>query len=590
MPTITINGQQCDFEPGERIIDVADRCDIEIPKYCYHPGLSVPAQCRICLAEIWAPNARNDNKLEPMAGGKLMPTCATDATDGMVVYANSPKAVANQKSVMEYLLINHPLDCAICDQAGECTLQDYSYKYGRGVSRFEETKLKQPKKNLGPNVYLYADRCIMCTRCVRFAREIPETGELMIDGRGNKSQIDVFPGVPLANDLSGNVIDLCPVGALLDKDFLFAQRVWFLKKNATIDGLTSSGDNLWAEHNQGRLYRFKPRTNLELNTWWITDEVRYSWKHVHSEARVKSPRRRQNGAAVECEWPKAVLEAIKTMTPAPHDGGGKRLMVVVSPMLASEDAYALATLAMAIDPQAVLAVGPVPTDGEDQSFANPRATKPFVKRAEKAPNARGVRRVLEAVSPGGVLEYAAMLTRLNKDGSDIGAVFLTGNYPSDWATDELKRGVSGRPLVVADLLESWLTEHADVVLPAASWLEQAGSFENADGVIQSYSQAIPTQHESKGLGQLATDLHAVLEGGALTSPKGAYSDFIVDDGAGQVPGASDTVTLPRARLFVAADVRAEMAERHVELRPLVDEIRHPPITGKLEADVQVVEL
>lgn len=586
MPTITINEQQCDFEPGEKIIDVADRCGVEIPKYCYHPGLSVPAQCRICLAEIWAPNARNDNKLEPMAGGKLMPTCATDASDGMVVYANSPKAVANQKSVMEYLLINHPLDCPVCDQAGECTLQDFSYKYGRGTSRFEETKLKQPKKDLGPNVYIYSDRCIMCTRCVRFAREIPESGELMIDGRGNRSEIDVFPGVPLANDLSGNVIDLCPVGALLDKDFLFAQRVWFLKKNATIDGLTSSGDNLWAEHNQGRLYRFKPRTNLELNTWWITDEVRYSWKHVHSDARVATPRRRQSGAQVECEWSKAMHEAIKTLTPT----DGKRLMVVVSPMLSSEDAYALATLAKAIDPEAVLAVGPVPVDGQDTSYANPRAKKPFVKRAEKAPNARGVRRVLQAVAPGDVLEYTAMLSRLSKDGSDIGAVFLTGNYPSAWATDELKQGVSGKPLVVADLLENWLTDKADVVLPASSWLEQDGSFENADGVIQSYSQALPTQHESKGVGQMATDLHAVLAGENLTTPRGKVSDFIVDEGAGQVPGATDTITLPRARLFVAAEVRAEMAEKHASLAPLVHDIRHPPEAGKLEADVEVVEL
>jgi NADH-quinone oxidoreductase subunit G len=224
-----------------------------------------------------------------MMGGKLQPTCQMPASEGMVVYTNSPKAIANQKSVMEYLLINHPLDCPVCDQAGECTLQDFAYRYGRSSSRFEETKVKQPKKDLGPNVYIYSDRCIMCTRCVRFAREWPETSELLIDGRGNKSQIDVFPGEALANEMASNVIDLCPVGALLDKDFLFTQRVWFLKSTPAIDPITASGDNIWVEHNQGKLFRFKPRTNMSVNKWWITDEVRYGWKFVHSDAASPGP-------------------------------------------------------------------------------------------------------------------------------------------------------------------------------------------------------------------------------------------------------------------------------------------------------------
>jgi len=584
MPSITINGTVCEFEAGEKVIDVADRCGVEIPKYCYHPGLSIPAQCRICLAEIWAPNPRNDNKLEPMMGGKLLPTCATDASDGMVVYANSPKAVANQKSVMEYLLINHPLDCPVCDQAGECTLQDFSYKYGRGVSRFEETKLKQPKKDLGHNTWIYSDRCIMCTRCVRFAREIPGTGELMIDGRGNKSEIDVFPGVPLDNELSANVIDLCPVGALLDKDFLFAQRVWFLKRNATIDGLTSSGDNLWAEHNQGRIYRFKPRTNLDLNTWWITDEVRYSWKHVHAEHRVKTPRRRQHGAQLEAEWTKALDLTVETLR---ADGAS---LVMISPMLSSEDAYLLATAARTIDPKAILAMGPVPTQGEDKEFANPRAGRPFVKRAEKAPNARGVRRVLDAVAPGDWLDYDAAVKRLDKDGSDITGVLLTGNYPSEWATDEFKGALSGTRVVALDLLENALTSLAEVVLPASSWLEQDGSFENADGVIQAYTQAIPTQHESKGVGQIALDLSARAEGRSLSLPGGGYADFIVDEGPGQVPAASQTLSLPRAERFVASDTRTAMAEAHDGLRALVDEIVLPPVEGTREPDVELVEL
>src|SRR5690606_10022541 len=227
MPQITINGRPLEFEKGETILQVALRNDIEIPHYCWHPGLTVVASCRICLAEVSAPNPRNDNRLEPIP--KLLPTCQTPCGEGQVVYTDSPKSIANQKAVMEYLLINHPVDCPVCDQAGECYLQDYSYQYGRGQSRFHEDKIKQPKKDLGPHVLLYSDRCIMCSRCVRFCREVTGTSELIVEGRGNAEQIDIFPGEALDNELSANVIDLCPVGALLDKDFLFTQRVWFLR-------------------------------------------------------------------------------------------------------------------------------------------------------------------------------------------------------------------------------------------------------------------------------------------------------------------------------------------------------------------------
>ncbi|MEM7628775.1 MAG: molybdopterin-dependent oxidoreductase [Planctomycetota bacterium] len=595
MPSITINGVETAFEAGEKIIEVANRVGVEIPQYCYHDGLSIPAQCRICLAEVWAPNPRNDNKLEPMMGGKLLPTCSTDATDGMVVYADSPKAVANQKAVMEYLLINHPLDCPVCDQAGECTLQDFSFKYGRGVSRFEETKVKQPKKDLGPNVYIYSDRCIMCTRCVRFAREVPGTAELMIDGRGNRSEIDVFPGEPLDNPLSANVIDLCPVGALLDKDFLFAQRVWFLKSTPTIDGLTSSGDNLWAEHNEGKIYRLKPRTNMDVNTWWITDEVRYSWKFIHSDARLTTPMHRRYGTLVETEWPRAMLDTIEGMRKATESG--KRVMVVVSPMLTSEEAYALGTMARAVDEQAVLAVGPVPVQGEDRPFNNPRAGKPFTMRAEKAPNARGVRRVLEALSGGDttgaeVLDYDQMLERLGRGSgsSDIGAVFLTSGYSADWAPDELVGALDGKFLAVADILSGPLVDRADAVLPTASWLEKSGSFVNADGLIQAFDQAIPTQHESKSEGQIAADMLALLAGGELDRRPGGYADFIVDEGPGQVPGASDSLVLPRAALFDASATRTEMGDAHASLRAFVDELRLPPREKKKQTDVEMVEL
>ncbi len=579
MPTITINGVRCEFTKGERIIDIANRENVEIPQYCYHPGLSVPAQCRICLAEVHAPNPRNDNKLEPMMGGKLLPTCATDAADGMVVYTNSPKSVANQKAVMEYLLINHPLDCPVCDQAGECDLQDYSYKYGRSGSRFQEQKQKQPKKDLGDNVLIYSDRCIMCTRCVRFAREVSGTGELMIDGRGNKSQIDVFPGVALNNEIASNVIDLCPVGALLDKDFLFAQRVWFLKTTPGIDPLTSSGDNIWIEHNQGKLYRFKPRENADINTWWISDEVRYGWKFVHADNRLRTPMRRQHGSLIRAEWPIAYKQALETLRSGP-------LAVVVSPFLTCEEAYGLAKLARRIDPAARFALGPVPVHGEDKSFPNPAAGKPFVARAEKAPNARGVRRVLESM--GGCTDFATLLDHCRS--GHIGSLLLTGNYPSEWMTDEALEALKQPHTVLIDTHSGYAESLADVVLASGTFAEKAGTFENCGHVLQAFGQAIPNQHESKSEGQIVNDLLAVISGERLEERPPAFGAAIVDDQPGQVASATDVVNLPRGPLFDENAVRAEMASQGGELAVFSGGVVEPTADEPVESDMVMVEL
>ncbi len=579
MPSITINGKKFDFTPGQTILQVANANALEIPQYCYHDGLSIVASCRICLGEAMVPNAKT-GQLEPFMGGKLFPTCQTPASDGMVVYTDSPKAVQNQKAVMEYLLINHPLDCPVCDQSGECFLQDYSYLYGRGVSRFEEQKVKQPKKDLGPHVYLYSDRCIMCTRCVRFTREVTGTGELMVAGRGNKEEIDVFPGVPIDNELSANVIDLCPVGALLDKDFLFAQRVWFLKETPSIDPLTASGDNISIHHNEGKVYRIKPRTNMSVNKWWITDEVRYGWKFVHSEARLRSPMRKQFGVQVECDYVKAYDEALAGL----RNAGKTALMV--SPMLPSEEAFVLARAARAIDPACILAVGPVPFHGEDRTYP-PNDPSGFKVYAEKAPNARGVRRVLSTF--GEVLSYDQLLGALGKGtgASAIKGVILTGNYPSPWATDELLSALGGKFVVLIDTLFGPLSERADIVLPGATFAEKAGTFENARNMLQGFHQAIPIIEMAKSEGQIALDLLANLQG-APPVVDGTASTVVVSTWAQVAAGGQ--VVLPRAELFNAANIRQEMAATHPDLKVFATQVSHPVSEVAQQPDMQMVEL
>ncbi|MSQ90999.1 MAG: 2Fe-2S iron-sulfur cluster binding domain-containing protein [Phycisphaerales bacterium] len=560
MPKMTINGFELEFEKGQSIIDVALKNQIEIPHYCYHPGLSVPANCRICLAEISQPNHKT-GALELIP--KLMPTCHTAAAEGMVVTTLSPKAVANQRAVMEYLLINHPVDCAVCDQAGECGLQDYSYEYGRSQSRFQEDKIKNPKKDVGPNILLYSDRCIMCTRCVRFTKEVTQTSELMVDGRGGTEMIDIFPGVALDNELAGNVVDLCPVGALLDKDFLFQQRVWYLKKTPSIDGITASGDNVSIEHNEGVIYRIKPRENLEVNQWWITDEVRYGWKFVHSENRLKLPTVRGasalDGARPPAAWETAMNRAVEVLQAGARNG---RIALLVSPMLACEEAFLLARAVLAIDPSAVLGVGPIPRSGEDRTLAGG-----FTICAEKAPNARGVRRVLEALAAAQparrntastpmVCDSDAFIAALTTAG--VGVVLITGNYPSAWVTEPFLRALSTRRIVLIDTLPNRLTDSAEVLLPAATWAEKSGCFENAKGRLQSFERAIQPIDFVKSESQIALDLATRLTG---------------------APSA----------IFDAGAIRNEMAGVP-GLALFADQVHHPAATHARTSDMVLIEL
>jgi NADH-quinone oxidoreductase subunit G len=409
----------------------------------------------------------------------------------------------------------------------------------------------------------------MCTRCVRFTREVAGTSELLVTGRGNREEIDVFPGQALDNELSANVVDLCPVGALLDKDFLFAQRVWFLKQTPSIDGITASGDNIFIEHNEGKVYRIKPRTNPAVNKWWITDEVRYGWKHVQSDARLRSPMRRMHGILTESDYSRAYDDAVAGMEGAVR--AGKRLLAMVSPMLSCEEAFLLATLASSIDPKAILAVGPVPMRGEDKTFPANDANG-FRMYAEKAPNARGVRRVLEALAgSNSVQSYEQALKSLGhgSGASDVGAVILTGNYPSAWATDELIASLGSKFVTLIDTLGSSLVDAASVVLPGATWMEKSGSFQNARNMLQHFEQAIPVAEMAKSEGQIALDLAAHRAG----------------NGA---PGRA--TARASAGPFNAAETRRAMAAAHATLSAFLTDVAMPATGSLAEADMQVVEL
>jgi NADH-quinone oxidoreductase subunit G len=503
MPTIEIDGQKVSFEGKKMIMQVAQDNGIEIPSYCYHPGLSIVASCRICLGEIESPDPKDPTKLVRVP--KLVPTCQTPAADGMKVYTKSPKSRDNQKAVMEFLLINHPLDCPVCDQAGECYLQDYSYKYGRSESRFIEDKAKKPKKDVGNHVLLYSDRCIMCTRCVRFTREISGTSELAVFGRGHREEIDVFPGKPINNPLSANVIDICPVGALLDKDFLFTQRVWFLKSTPSISPLTSGGENIEIHHNEGRIFRIKPRYNKDVNKWWISDETRYGFQFVHAEERLRVPERIQSGSSTEISWESAYEHAEQSLKNAVKQNGPGSLACIVSPFDATEEIFLQIKYLRSIDPQCWLVMNPVRVDGMDQIFKNPTSGQvTFTIKAEKAPNRKGVEKMFAHF--GGNTCLLPELHEKVKNKKIAGALLASDPFPAAHVVDYKQDFAGIQTLIRIGTRGGAVYEEASLSLPSCTWAEKSGVYENFEGLIQPFVQAIAPIGDSRSTGRIFWDI------------------------------------------------------------------------------------
>ncbi len=407
---------------------------------------------------------------------KVVPGCTVPATDGLVIVTANEKVRQARAMVEEDLLLRHPVDCPICDKAGECTLQDYYFRYGQASRRTDIRPFTSRKRDLG-DVDLFIDRCVMCSRCVRFCAEVSGTAELMVSNRGAHEEIDVVPGFPLHNELSGNVVDLCPVGALADKDFLYQQRVWFLRRHRAVCTGCSVGCSIWIEESQDHIYRLKPRENPQVNKWWICNQGRYGYHHVHDEKRLAAPRLRKDGKTVDLSWDGLPEELKNKLSTAGRLGG------VLSPFLSLEEAYLLAKLLRSIDSQAVLAMGPVPTVGEDQKFPGR-----FVISAEKAPNRRGVEEILGYFMHK-VLSFEDFLKDVGR--TEFGGVWVSGGYKGPWIEGPVARRFEKVPLlVVQDLFPSPLSERATYELPAAAFAERDGSYMNRSERLQTSTMAV----------------------------------------------------------------------------------------------------
>jgi NADH-quinone oxidoreductase subunit G len=276
MPKLTIDGTEIEAPEGMNLIEAAKLAGKQVPHYCYHPKLSVAGNCRICMVEI---------EKQP----KLQIACNTTVQEGMVVKTDSARALEGRQAVLEFILVNHPIDCPVCDQAGECKLQEYYMQHDRQVSRMEEEKVHKDKAiPLGPNVMLDMERCILCSRCVRFCQEIAKSDELCFAERGDQTELTTYPGRELANPYSINTVDLCPVGALTSRDFRFKQRVWFLKSTDSICPGCATGCSIKIQHNKGVVYRLLPRDNPAVNDGWMCDEGRVTYKPVNEPNRLRT--------------------------------------------------------------------------------------------------------------------------------------------------------------------------------------------------------------------------------------------------------------------------------------------------------------
>ncbi len=502
MPKVTIDGRTIEVAPGTTILEAALGEGREIPHYCWHAGLSVAGNCRMCLVEV-----------EKMP--KLVIGCYTPVADGMVVHTQNDRVKRARAAIMEFFLINHPLDCPICDQAGECRLQDYAVEHGTGRSRFTEEKLLLNKAvDIGAHVMLDQERCIQCSRCIRFCDEVTRTGELGFFQRGERSQIGIYPGKRLDNAYSGNVVDLCPVGALTLKEFRFATRVWYLKNTPSICAGCARGCNVvigvgqqqalmtTSGQQDDRIKRIVPRANDEVNGHWICDEGRLSYRRIQAAERLLATR--------PADWDAAIGAAAEALKAAAAKG---RLAAILSPRLTCEAIHGWKRLLDALG-GATVGVRRLERGEND----------PLLIRADKGANSKGAAWILGPAPEQAVTDGAA------KGAFD--ALLIAGDVldPADDPALETLRGAV-KTVVYHGPFAGAAAGAASILLPGPAWGEEAGTYVSFEGRVQRLARARVPHGEARPAWRAAADL-AAAAGVAL--PDWTSADAVLEDAAGSV--------------------------------------------------------
>ena len=484
MPKFTLDGQEIEAPAGTTILNAALARGKEIPHFCYHPGLSIAGNCRICLVDV-------EKAPKPVIA------CQTPVAEGMVVSTDSARIKEAQQAVMEFLLINHPLDCPICDQAGECKLQDQAVEYGTGVSRYTEPKLALKKAiDIGRHVMLDQERCIHCSRCVRFCEEITKTNELAFFKRGEQSSIGIYPGMRLDNPYSGNVVDICPVGALTSKEFRFKTRVWYLKNTPTVCAGCSRGCNVMVStgtqqvqmtsrgQQDDRIKRIVPRVNMEVNAHWMCDEGRMSYQRLDAVPRV-------DGAAApfgtQADYETVVARAAEQLKTAAQAG---RAGLIVSPRMTSETMFAWNQFLGGLG-QASVGVHRVERGQDDE----------LLIRRDKGANSRGASWIF-----GDDTDTAEVIDAAKRGELDVLVVLGDGLDPEDTpAVPEEATSKLGQ-LIYVGSFEDAAARQASLVLPSAAWAEEDGTMVTFEGRVQRVERAHVPRGERRPGWRVVADL------------------------------------------------------------------------------------
>ena len=490
---VTIDGIELQVPKGTRILDAAARAGVEVLHYCYHPELSAPAQCRMCLVEL-------------EKAPKLVPACVTTVADGNVIWTNSEKALKSREGTLEFYLVNHPLDCPVCDQSGECALQDYTAAEGRDMGRLHEPKRIFGRDDFGGDVLYEGDRCIMCTRCVRFMREVAQDERLAIVQRGHRNVIDTFYDEGLEGNLwAGNVVDICPVGALLSKDFLHKARAWDLDRVPAVCPNCSQGCNVTLQTRDNEVMRLKPRPNMEVNSHWMCDYGRLNYQWINRSGRIEAPLLREGERYVPASWSDAMTRLLELAR-----GTAAGVRAVVSPFLANEDLGALRRIMAALG------------DGEGVFRCETGDEVPcpgfptLALRQDRAANVRGAEllgytRTGDGAGKGGLQALAA----------HAGTLLVLGDELAD--QDE-GFGRDARLFVYVGTHLSPAARNAHVVLPATTFAEMEGTFTNVQNRVQRFWPALQVPSMARPAWQILGVLHAGLTGGtAPATPADAYA-------------------------------------------------------------------
>jgi NADH-quinone oxidoreductase subunit G len=459
LPKVTIDGKTYEFKPGDTIMQVAERYKVheEIPRFCYHPSMPIAGTCRMCTVEV-------------EKAPKLMTSCSTPAADGMVVHTKSEKVLKSRTGVMDFLLTNHPLDCPVCDKAGECELQDYNFEYGPSHSNFKEEKRvyeDATTKKLSDQVTLNMNRCVHCERCVRFTDDVTKTNDLVMVNRGWHKELDVADERGLFNDYQGCLTDFCPVGALTWNDFRFKKRSWFLDKKASVCDRCSKGCNIEVHSDRDVVYRYIPVYNELVNGHWMCDEGRSSYNDLMDPQRIISPLLNHNNSMTSTSLETVIGEVKKILKTAGS------IQVVVGTDATREEAALLkekSTLAFGKPATINSFNGHVQTSQEDKKLDH------MLRMSDKTPNTRGVEEIGLAPLPNGEVS------------SEVAIIFRNGRAGIPKMNSHQKVVLWG--VWNIEEVKNLPTKNIIAVIPGLATIEKEGSFKNTDGVVQKFHPAI----------------------------------------------------------------------------------------------------